>query len=312
MAAFALSGLAFPEARAAGMVAGMRWIVLLLLLSGCAAGPDASCRLEKLAELPVRVMGNVPVVTVEINGKPANLVLDTGSDATVLTRVAARRLGIAEGKATQVGAAGGRTSVGTARLEDLLVGGVRIKPLPALLADAPAPPLDGVLGISVLVEFEVELDVPHRRVALYRARPCATAAPDWPGRVIRLPVQQQPGSGHLFVSVAVDGQPLRGMLDSGASNSTLSLQSAEDAGLGHGALERLPAYRGQAINAEGLVVRRAVFKEMRVGADRLERPTLVIAALPVFAGDLLVGEDYLGTRAVWFSFVLGRVFVQAP
>ena len=256
-------------------------------------------------------MGNVPVVAVEINGKSAQLVLDTGSDATVLTRVAARRLGVAEGAAKPVGGAGGPTLVGTARLEDLVVGGVRIKPLPALLADAPMPPVDGLLGISVLVEFEVELDVPHGRVALYRARPCATAAPDWPGRVIRLPVQQQAGSGHLFVSVAVDGQPLRGMLDSGASVSTLSLQSAEDAGLRQGALERLPAFRGQAINAEGLVARRATFEELRVGTDRLARPTLMVAALPAFAGDLLVGEDYLGTRAVWFSFVLGRAFVQA-
>jgi hypothetical protein len=34
-----------------------------------------------------------------------------------------------------------------------------------------------------------------------------------------------------------------------------------------------------------------------------------IADIPAFAGDLLVGEDYIGTRRLWFSFGLGQVFV---
>lgn len=288
-------------------------MVLLLALSGCAGGPGASCRLEKLAELPVQLVNNVPVLTVEINGRPASLVLDTGSDATVLSRAAARRLGVTEGsQRSDVGGAGGQTPVGVATLDSLTIGGVQATKVRALLADAPAPPLDGLLGINVLVDFEVELDVPHGRVALYRARPCATALPDWTGRIIRLPAMQQAGSGHLFVPVEIDGQDLRGMLDTGASRSTLSLQSAEDLRVRGRMLAALPMSRSQAVNPGGITVRRAVFNELRVGTDVLSRPELTITALPPYAGDLLVGEDYLGTRRVWFSFVLGRVFVSPP
>jgi hypothetical protein len=99
------------------------------------------------------------------------------------------------------------------------------------------------------------------------------------------------------------------MLDSGASTSTLSLQSAEDTGLTQRRLAQLPRGRGLALNKEGLSFRENTFGEMQVGDDKLVHPKMSIADIPPFAGDLLVGEDYIGTRRIWFSFRLGRVFV---
>ncbi len=286
-------------------------ILVLLFLSACASGADQACRLQKLAEVPVRIVDNVPVLAVQINGRPASLVLDTGSDHTVLNRIAARRLGVPEtAAAREIRGAGGAVSVGSGRMDVMGIGDLNLARVPVLLADNPRPPLDGLLGIDVLVDFEVELDVPRRRAAFYRARSCPAARPDWTGRIVSLPVQQQAGTGHFFVSMEVDGQPLRGMLDSGASRSTLSLQSAEDTGLGRRTLAALPRTRSQTVNPEGLVIREAVFRQLKVGTDILERPRLTIADLPPFAGDLLVGADYIGTRRLWFSFRIGRVFVS--
>ena len=239
------------------------------------------------------------------------VVLDTGSDATVLTRTAARRLGvIASGPARRIGAAGGQAAVSPARLATFSLGALALRDVPALLADAPAPPLDGVLGLDVMNAFELDLDVPEGKATFYRMRPCPGALPAWPGPTVALPAQMQAGSGHLFVSVAIDGEPLRGMLDSGASISTLSVQAAEDVRINQRNLARLPGMRGQALNEAGLVVRSRTFGSMQVGPDRLDAPVLSIADLPPFAGDLLVGADYLATRRIWFSFLLGRVFVQ--
>lgn len=256
------------------------------------------------------MIDNVPVLTVEINGRPAALVIDTGSNTTVLTRTAARRLGVGEGTVTkEIRGTGGIMSAGTARLDTMAIGPIALMRLPVLLADNPAPPIDGLLGIDVMIDYEVELDIPHGRVAFYRGRPCAVARPDWGGRIVSLPVQQQAGSGHLFVSMEVDGQPLRGMLDSGASHSTLSLQSAADTGLRRRTLAALPSVRSQSVNPGGVAIRQAVFKQFKVGTDILPNPVLTIADLPAFAGDLLVGADYIGTRRLWFSFRTGRVFV---
>jgi predicted aspartyl protease len=292
--------------------------VLLILLSalslaGCEAGPEPGCRLERLAELPIEVVDNVPVVPVEINGRPARMVIDTGSDSTVLTRAAALRLGVAEGVGTRsLRGAGGAETVGNARLATLRIGADLQKDIAVSIVDMQRLKADGLLGIDVLVDYELDLDVPNHRAGFYRARSCASARPDFPAGIIQLPARPQAGSGHMFVSLSVDGQPLRGMLDSGASTSTLSVQSAEDTGLNHRRLERLTATRGQALNRNGLVIRQATFREMQIGIDRMEHPRLTIADLPVFAGDVLVGEDYIGTRRIWFSFRIGRVFVAAP
>lgn len=287
----------------------MRALLLLLLLSACAAAAPDACRLEPLADLPLLLRGTVPVLEAEINGQPAALVLDTGSDTTVLTRAAARRLGVAESASGRnVGGAGGRARAGVAVLDGFRLGPVPVRTPRLLLIDAPAPPLDGLLGIDALIDWEVELDIPAGRVRLFRARPCITARPPWTEPATQLPVQQQPGSGHLFVPVQLDGQPLRAMLDTGASRSVVSLQAAADAGLGPRALAALPVLRGQAINAEGVLLRAAQFKSLEVGGTVLPNPALAVIDLPPFAGDMLVGGDYLGTRKLWFSFLLGRVF----
>lgn len=289
----------------------MRVLLLLLLLAGCAADPGNGCRLEKLAELPIDVVARVPTLAVEINGRPARLVLDSGSDATVVTRRAAERLGVeATDQRHTVGAAGGPAPVGVARLDRLMLGGHATTGVRALLADAPGPPIDGVLGIDTLVAFEVEMDVPGRRAVFYRARTCAPALPPWEGRYVRLPVQQRPRSGHMFTGVVIDGQPLRGLLDSGASTSVLSLQAAADIGIGRRQMNELPTGRSQTLNAEGVQLRVTQAREMRIGADVIERPVLAIVDLPAFAGDLLIGQDYLGGRPVWFAFALGRVYVK--
>ncbi len=288
-------------------------LLLLLSLSACASGAGPGCRLEKVAELPVDFTHNVPVVAVQINGKPARMIIDTGSDGTVLTQQAAGRLGIVAGSGTRtLGGAGGTAKVGIGRADSVTIGGAVQQGTRIAIADMPNLGVDGLLGIDTLVDYELDLDVPQRRAGFYRARACVDALPDFPGRIIRLPTQQQARSGHIFVSLQVDGTPLRGMLDSGASTSTLSLQAAEDTGLSARRLAQLPRGRGLALNKEGLAFSEGIFDAMQVGEDRLAHPRMTVADIPPFAGDLLVGEDYIGTRRIWFSFRLGRVFVEGP
>ena len=302
---------AFTPGAGGCMVAGMRALILVMLVLSACAGAPGACRLEKATDLPVRLVGTVPVLDVLINGQRAALVLDTGSNATVLTRRAAQRLGVAALPDTvTVGGAGGQSAVGVARLDRLGIGAVERTGVRVLLGDAPAPPLDGVLGIDVLVEYELELDLRRGRAALYRARPYPTARPPWEGEVTQLPVVQRPRAGHLFVSLTLDGEPLLGMLDSGASRTTLSTQSAEDARLTRRRLATLPAGRGQAVNPGGVVVRMAPLPRAAGSAATWWSGRCWGSWIfRRMSGNLLVGADYLGSRRVWFSFLLGRVFV---
>jgi hypothetical protein len=45
--------------------------------------------------VPLRIAGNTPLVTVEVNGQPGTFILDTGAQRTVVSPAATRRLGLA-------------------------------------------------------------------------------------------------------------------------------------------------------------------------------------------------------------------------
>lgn len=282
---------------------------LLLLLGACAQGP--SCSLERLSELPVRMVGNVPVLQAGINGQDASMVLDTGANITVLNRTAARRLGIEAG-AGQVSMTGaGGTAQGVpARVAKVTLGAAVSNDVQVLLADTP-PGFDGLLGLNVLIDYELELDAAHGRAVFYRARPCPAIAPNWTGPYRSMPVAQRPGTGYLFVPVVLEDQPLTGLLDTGTSMTTLSFAAAQDARITPGMLRNAPAVRGQSMNPEGVLVRARRFRSLRVGPDEMSNPVLAIADLPPLAGDVVVGSDYLATRRLWISVLLGRVYVTA-
>ena len=293
----------------------MKVLALLLLLAACASGGGGAtsgvCALEPVAVLPVRLIGNVPVTVAVINGRPSALILDIGSDVTLLSQGAARRLQVRwdDRLGVRLNGAGGQARASRTVLPELQLGAAIVPNVRAVVGKGLRPPIDGVLGINVLLGFELDLDVPHGLVMLYRARPCAGIEPNWTGPFTRLPTQQQ-RSGHLFVPALLNGQPVIGLLDTGASRTTIGLQAAADAGMTAGDLLRGPSSVTQSLDAGGIVVRPRQFRELRVGTDIIKGPVLNVADLPPQAGDLIIGDDYLATRRVWIALATGSMFIS--
>ncbi len=260
--------------------------------------------------MPLQLLGTVPLVTADINGQAASLVLDTGSNVTMLSGIAAKRLGVAwdEGAPLPITGAGGTADAFAATIPSLALGGDETSDVEVLVAQGLPPMIDGVLGIDVLTDYEVDLDVPHRRLVLYRARPCPDALPPWPMPFTRLPVDQQQ-SGHLLTPAELDGRPLLGLLDTGAAGTVIRLAAARDAGVTEAALRADPTQRAYSLDGNGIAVHQQRFETLKIGAAVLEQPVLYVADLPPFAEDLVIGGDYLATRRVWFSLSTGQVFV---
>ena len=264
-----------------------------------------------VAELPVRAAGNVPLVLASINGQPTVMILDTGSDTTLLSVPAAQRLGLRPaGLPALQQAAGGRSVAIPVRLDYLALGQAASLRPTAMVGQVP-PGLDGVVGLNVLGAYELDLDVPSGRATLYRARPCADALPPWTGPYTQLGIQQL-RSGHMFVRAELDGRPVSGMLDTGASSTIVSVSTARDAGVTMQELRSLPVGRALTLNASGMEVRPRTFASLRIGPDEIASPRLLVADVPPGMGDVVVGGDYLATRRLWFSFLTGRVFVAQP
>lgn len=284
---------------------------LFLLLAACAAGPAWSCALERVTEMPVQMLGTVPLVTADINGHAASLLLDTGSNVTMLNSIAANRLGVAweEHDPFEVAGLGGTAQAFEATVQSFALGS-DVKPdVDVLVAQGGPPMIDGVLGLDVLTDYEVDLDTPHRRLVLYRARSCPEASPPWIAPFTRLPVEQRE-FGHLLTSVELDGRTVFGLLDTGASKTFVGMAAARDAGMVRAALLTYPTVRGYSLSGGNFVSHQRRFRTLKIGDDVLEKPALYVADLPSFTGGLIIGGDYLATRRVWFSFGTGRVFVS--
>lgn len=287
----------------------MKAMILLLLLAACAGPGGGGCALQMVADLPVSLVGGVPVVAAEINGRPATLVLDTGANITLLSGQAANRLGVPYDTRADVPLRGLARETRASRgvIPVLQLGETVVADLAVFVSPGLRLPFDGLLGINALVGFDLDLDVPRGTVALYRARPCAGALPPWTGTYTRLSVQQD-GNGLLYAPVFLDGQPARALLDTGSSRSTFGVPAAADTGLRMADLRRGPAGLTRSVDSTATLVRPRQFRELRVGNDVLENPVFNVAEFPLSAGDGIIGSDYLATRRIWIAFAIGAVF----
>ena len=287
----------------------MKAMTLLLLLAACADPGGGQCALQQVAELPVTLLGGVPVVAAEVNGRPATLVLDTGANATLLSRLAANRLGVPYNTRADVRLSGLAREVRASRgvIPVLQLGAAVVPNVQAVVSPGLQPPFDGLLGVNALIGFDLDLDVPRGTLALYRARRCAGALPPWAGTYTRLAVQQD-GNGFLYAPVFLDGQPARALLDTGASRSTFGVPAAADTGVTMADLRRGPAGLTRSVDSAGTMVRPRQFRELRVGNDVLDNPVFNVVDLPLSAGDGIIGSDYLATRRVWIALAIGAVF----
>ena len=287
---------------------------LILLLAACTGPGTASCALEPLGTVPVRLIGNVPVTVVGINDQPALLILDTGSDVTLLSRTAAARLGVMSERTPSLllSGAGGRLQAARATLATLQLAGAVASGVGAVVGRKLQPPIDGVLGINVLAGLELDLDAPAGRLTVYRARgpACAGAAPPWTGPYFRLDTEQQ-SSGHLITPALLNGRPVHALLDTGASRTTVGLAAAAAAGITDADLRQSKPSVSQSLDAGGIVVRPQPFRELRLAGAVFPDPVLDVADLPPEAEDMIIGADYLSNRRVWIALATGTVFVDS-
>jgi aspartyl protease family protein len=91
--------------------------------------------------------------------------------------------------------------------------------------------------------------------------------------------------GHYYLDGAVNGMPVRFMVDTGASYVSIGTELARKAGLRGGV-------SGYFSTANGTVEGRVV-KNNSVRADALEVSGLTVAVMPQQAGEALLGQNFL-------------------
>jgi predicted aspartyl protease len=167
------------------------------------------------AVLPVRIVGNRVIVEVQLEGKPVQLMLDTGAPITMLlSGKSARRAGFDRPALADMVAGGvlGTTESHLVEAEKLELGPFAFAPAPLELAPKgfynQGSSSDSLLGYEVLQHFQMRIDYPHQRLWLRRldADPLGWEGSPWQ-TVRRVGVLAQVTDAGLYVSAVLPDSP---------------------------------------------------------------------------------------------------------
>ncbi len=238
---------------------------------------------------------------VRLNGRRQRLfVLDTGAERTSIARDLAETMGLQAGPTVLVHGITSAQATPTAVVERLTFGRRRFKDLVMPVFERSLMAADGLLGLDVLSQFRLSMDLADRTVSLTPSGPTFLA----PGSAFMVPTRLPGGtparadaSGQLILTNATaDGVPVQSFVDSGGQYSignTALLRAIR----GQVGSRAIPLYgvTGQTIDAYA-----GRLNNLQIGRRQLGPTPLLFADLHAFEAlglsdqpALLIGADVL-------------------
>ncbi len=215
-----------------------------------AGAAQAGCELEKVVTLPAKIDNGRVFIPGAMDGHPVDYMVDLAS-RTMLLRVAAEAFTV---KPTPTGTLDKLAVFGEAAPDQMKVEHLPIH-LGGTAINFGAPQQVALLGIDFFANYDVEYDVPHGKITLYKPTGCEKAKlAYWPGPVTvadmvangvgaNIPPFTPYNFPHMNIRIKVHGQDMVAALDSGYAQSSMSLPSAHSVGLtvgGEGMVETAP------------------------------------------------------------------------
>jgi predicted aspartyl protease len=296
----------------------------LLLAALCAAGTvhaddtPPKCTYVEVASLPIRYVGEslAPAVDGTINGTPATMLIDTGSDQTHMTMNAATRRDLnlfMTGR--YVEGIGGLSRLYAARLKEFAIGPAQAGRRPELTvigSTSFTPAFDAIVGAPFLLQADLELDLRDKRMKFYRPLECRqTELFLWQENTVVLPFQRSwSNSPNPHFTVIVNGKELDALIDSGAHRSFMMLDAAKKAGIdvnGSGAVRMRDAGGVGSDRAPHWI---APVKQLQLGGETIRDVELgIIDSQGARGADLYLGQDFLRTHRVLFAMSQQKLYI---
>ncbi len=311
-----------------------------LALAGGAAAETGKCKVAGIAEWPLRAEDRRPVIDGAINGRKIGILLDTGSAMSLVRRSAATRLGLTRYQTPRrVISIAGESEAEYVHIDEFLIGqGVR-KNWEVLVAGEHGFDSDTavILGDDFFQKVDVEFDLAHDAVRLYETRDCEGVSLAYWATEPAGEVPIEAGS-RIWLTIAINGKPVRAGLDSGSGISVLSKADAARLGV---TPESPGVVAGGCItdgdSKRGMDSWIGQFESFAIGSEMIRNPRIRFAdlwkqmtytetgsRLPTrLAGrpDMLLGADFLrahrvlvsrSQRKMYFTYAGGTVFPGKP
>jgi hypothetical protein len=211
-------------------------LAVLLLFAGCTAtAPGPRPGLTRIGNkpviLPATLTGNALIVAAKGGRGGYHFLVDTGSSRTLVSPEFAAQWGdknpdFGPRQLTVTSAAGKATTLPTATLTRLSLGGARFEDVPVLVYDCSAlseelgVKIDGILGFSLFRQVILTLDYPHSKVILRSI----ASEPTVVGTALPLTITENVP----VITVRLDNRPFNALIDSGRE-AAMSVNRSEGA-----------------------------------------------------------------------------------
>ena len=294
-------------------------VPLLMLLLAPAA--HAACRYAPVATLQLRGAGDIwqPTVDGTINGMPAVMLFDTGAQASSLLKDSADKFGLSliQGRGYSTGVGGVSTNY-IAEVKDFSVGDARSGKvrLRVLGNTGRRMPFDAIVGADFALQMDLEISLAEGEIKFYRASGCDdTFLAYWSADAMEVPFGGT-DTGHpnpRFI-VEVNGTKMEAVLDTGASNTSMTRAAAERAGIRVGDANVLKAGSAVGIGDKRIDIWQ-VEADFTIGSETIRNANLSIRDHPpqgnnVGMPDMLIGADFLRAHRVLISMSQRRMYVS--
>jgi predicted aspartyl protease len=215
------------------------WFAACMLCLPFAPAAFGACKIGQIAELPVTVRANRPVLQGQINGQPIEILVDTGASGSFIWEAAATRLGLKVGGVTglRIFGVGGEAVVHEAVINQLQIGAFAAKNLQLVVirpkADRSADQPAMVLGEDFFSGFTAEFDLAHGVLRLLKPEGCPLdQLPYWADSYSMADLEEaNPSNPKILTRVMLNGKPVDAILDTGAGTSVVARPVAADAGV---------------------------------------------------------------------------------
>ncbi len=170
--------------------------------------------------------------------------------------------------------------------------------------------VSGLLGADYLSVFDLDLDLPGRKLTLYRTNGCIREPIPW--GPANSPVSlERPRSYVILAPVQIGGQTLHAQLDTGSTVSFVSWKGAARLGITPAMLAQNPELSVRGIGRQTLPMRSRAFELVRLGPAEYHDVRLIFGS-PAGGGfpfDMLLGMDLLRSERLFISYATARLLI---
>jgi tetratricopeptide (TPR) repeat protein/predicted aspartyl protease len=291
---------------------------LLAVLAASPVQAASKCKLGKLAEIPITMLGLRPTVTAKINGVDAQFLLDSGAWYSMISSATMAQFSLRETPAPfglRIMGIGGSTETSIATVKLFTFAGMPIHNVEFLVGGSEmGGEVVGLLGQNFLERWDVEYDLAKGIVRIFKAEDCkhtnlAYWSPSDQAMSMVVIGYTTPRKPHASGAAYINGTKITAMFDSGAATSVLSLKAAARAGVRPDSPGVVEAGYTNGIGRGTVKSYLAPFASFKIGDnEEIKNTRLRIADIDIEEGDMLVGADFFLSHHLLISNSQHRVY----